>query len=705
MIDKFKESFREESLEQLNALEISLLQLEDDPQNADEIASVFRSMHTIKGSAAMFGFDHISEFAHEVETVLDDLRSGKLHATSSLVSLTLEARDHIRALLGEDGEPSDELLAISRTLIDRFRSEVAAREEPSAQPKSKPSTPDRTSEDAPEGHLVTYRIQFRPSAEIYHNGTNPLLLLAELREFGEFTAVPYLDRIPTLEQLNPEHCLVYWDLLLTTDRGIDAIRDVFIFVDDSAEIAIDPIDDLDELSDGPYKRLGEILMERGVVSRDSVEQLVRQQRRLGEMLEEQGVSSAQVQAALHEQEHVQRARKRAQVEISTSSIRVSSDKLDQLVDLVGELVTLQARLAQTVSGSQEAALTAISENLERLTDELRDSTMSVRMLPIGSTFGKFRRLVRDLSRELGKEIELVAEGAETELDKTVIERLNDPLVHIIRNSIDHGIESPQVREAAGKSPGGTIRLAATHSGASVLISIADDGAGLDRERILQKATERGLVGDGAQLSDSDIFGLIFSAGFSTAANVTQVSGRGVGMDVVRREIEALGGTVRIDSSPGKGTTISLVIPLTLAIIDGLLVEVAGESYVFPLASVEECIELSNTSVETRDGERRLITNRGELLPFVRVRELFELPGERPSTEQIVVVESEVGKIGYVVDNVIGDHQTVIKNLGRLYRDLEGISGATILGDGSVALILDVQRLAAIIQREQEARVA
>lgn len=711
MIEKFKESFREESMELLNALESSLLELEDDPKNEEEIASVFRSMHTIKGSAAMFGFDHISEFAHEVETILDDVRNGAIEVTSPLISLTLEARDHIRALLAEDEDVSDELKSASAGLIERFRAEVEAQHaagpkqpEPEEMVLDKPSSDSAT--EPPPGHHVTYRIRFAPNVDIYLNGTNPLLLLEELRDLGEYTAVPYLEKLTTLEEIDPEQCLIYWDVLLTTDRGIDAIRDVFIFVEDSAQISIDPIDDLDELDEGPYKRLGQILVERDVVEREVLERAINGQQRIGERLQAEGVSPEAVHAALEEQEHVQRARKRAQSELSSASIRVSSEKLDQLVDLVGELVTLQARLSQTVGGMQEQGLTAIVENFERLTDELRDSTMSVRMLPIGSTFSKFRRLVRDLSQELGKEIELAADGGETELDKTVIEKLNDPLVHIIRNSIDHGIESPEKRSAAGKPRAGTIRLSAEHSGASVMISVSDDGAGLNKDRIYRKAVDRGLIADGTVLSDADTYALIFQPGFSTAENVTQVSGRGVGMDVVRREIESLGGSVRVESEPGTGSTITLVIPLTLAIIDGLLVEIENESYVFPLGAVEECLELKASDVmdRTEDG-KRMISNRGELLPFVRLRELFAIPGEQPEVEQIVVTDSGSGKIGYVVDNVVGDHQTVIKNLGRLYKELEGVSGATILGDGSVALIVDVQKLAGIVQRDQENRVA
>ncbi|MGM0673740.1 MAG: chemotaxis protein CheA, partial [Spirochaetota bacterium] len=388
------------------------------------------------------------------------------------------------------------------------------------------------------------------------------------------------------------------------------------------------------------------------------------------------------------------SRKKVQQEMAGSSIRVSSEKLDNLVDLVGEIVTLQARLSQTTAQLGDSNLNTISENFERLTDELRDSTMSIRMLPIGTTFSKFRRLVRDLSQELGKEVEMVAAGGETELDKTVIERLNDPLVHVIRNAIDHGIERPEVREKAGKPRTGTVTLSAEHAGAEVLIRITDDGAGLEQASILEKARSRGLIRGDEDLSEQEIYQLLFAPGFSTADSVTSVSGRGVGMDVVKKEIDNLGGSVHIESTPGSGTTFRLNIPLTLAIIDGLLVKIGGQHYVFPLSAVGECIELTEEMRGSESGGH-IINNRGDVLPYVRLRDVFGIEGAIDGIEQVVVVYSQQGTVGFVVDSVIGDFQTVIKNLGKLYRDLEGISGATILGDGTVALILDLQKLASL----------
>ncbi len=713
MIDKFRESFRDEAAELLNSLEQSLLELEADPANSDEISSVFRSMHTIKGSAAMFGFDAISRFTHEVETVLEKLRDGTIAADKRLIDLTLAARDHIRALLDADDQIDPGLDKTSEELVAGFRDLLPA--EPSGKPQAAADPPpgvDLSTIGNEEGggsvagpggtddlpHELTYRIRFKPDPDIYTSGTNPIMLLQELSGLGHATIIPNLEGVPRLSELDPEKCHISWDVVLTTRKPEAVLRDVFMFVEDRAELSFVVIDELESFEGSGYKRIGQILTERGAVTRSKLDEAAGKQRRLGEMLVAEGVPPHEVQAALQEQEHVRRTRERAGVEISASSVRVSSEKLDGLVDLVGELVTLQARLSRTAVELGDAAVTGIAENFERLSAELRDSTMSVRMLPIGTTFSKFRRLVRDLSSELGKNIELRTAGGETELDKTVIERLNDPLVHIIRNCIDHGIESPEERVRAGKAPAGVVTVKAGHSGGSVIIDVEDDGKGINREAVLRRAVERGVVDDGASLSDAEVQNLLFAPGFSTAATITQVSGRGVGMDVVKREIESLGGSVSVFSKEGEFTRISLAIPLTLAIIEGLLVEIGDERYVFPLSAVRECLEFTQAD----GGEAGVIENRGTVLPFVDLRRLFASDGDIPAVRQLVVVASQNQSVGFVVDRVVGDHQTVIKNLGRVYRDVEGISGATILGDGSVALILDTTKLLRQAQLEKSA---
>ncbi|MCX6624971.1 MAG: chemotaxis protein CheA, partial [Acidobacteria bacterium] len=439
---------------------------------------------------------------------------------------------------------------------------------------------------------------------------------------------------------------VGWNMILTTAAASEAIRDVFIFVEDDCELTIERAPD----------RAAETQMPVTMPARP-------------------GVPDGRAAAG----------------PASASSIRVSADKLDQLVNLVGELVTVQARLSEVAGRRDDADILDISEAVDRLTAALRENSMSIRMLPLKTTFERFRRLVHDLATELHKEVELTIEGADTELDKTVIDQLNDPLVHLIRNSMDHGIETPAARRAAGKPPTATIHLSARHSGANVLIRVSDDGRGLDVDSVRARAIEQGLIDDGARLSDAEVFALILAPGFSTAREVTEVSGRGVGMDVVRRSVEGLRGTIDLDSKPGTGLTVTLRLPLTLAIIDGLLVRVGHSHFVLPLANSLECVELTRQDILDSHG-KHIATVRGELIPYIRLSEYFQMETARPEREQIMVVETEHGHYGFVVDEVLGDHQTVIKTLGRLYRNVQVVSGATILGNGTVALILDPHRL-------------
>ncbi len=691
MMEQAIATYREEASELLAELESSLLELEETPEDEDLINRVFRAMHTIKGSGAMFGFDEIASFTHEVETVFDMVRNGKMTVTKRLLDLTLRSRDHIMALLdasagrGEvDRSQGDEIIANLQQLLPGGEPVNAAED------VSGPVSCDAREDDASEN--ATWRIRFRPTRELLLFGTNPISLINELRSLGECHVVAQLDEIPALDDLVAEQCYLYWDIILTSSRGEDAIRDVFIFVEDDCDIRIQLIDSNGQIDreDG-YKKLGHILVERGDLSVEEMQSVLTQQKRFGELLVEQGiVHPEKVQSALIEQQHVKAVRQERSAPAASdaaASIRVPAERLDQLINLVGEMVTVQAHLSQVSLACGDATFISISEEVERLTNELRDTALNIRMLPIGSTFSKFKRLVRDLSQELGKEIEMDTFGAETELDKTVIEKLNDPLVHIIRNSIDHGIEMPELRRAAGKSPVGTVCLGAVHSGDSVLITIRDDGAGLDRDAIRTKAVERGLLAPTAEVSDKEIFSQIFAPGFSTAQKITNISGRGVGMDVVKRGIQDLRGTIEVDSVRGSGTTITLRIPLTLAIIESLLVKIGDSHFVLPLAAVEECVELTREDVEAAHG-RNLAIIRGNLTPFISLREQFGIEGERPDIEQIVIVSVNGTRIGFVVDFVVGEHQTVIKPLGRLYQDVKGVSGATILGDGSVALILD-----------------
>jgi two-component system chemotaxis sensor kinase CheA len=704
MTDMHKAAFREEAHELFSELEASLLELEETPADADLVGRVFRAMHTIKGSGAMFGFENVAAFTHDVETLYDLVRNGKAVITKDVIDLTLSACDEIRKMVnGENTGPDG--TGRTKAITEAFRRVIAG--VATGETRRIDTAPARGPDQDEHGRIVTYRIRFRPARGIFAGGTNPVLLLNEIRALGSSRIVAQSDAIPLLPEINPEECHTYWDILLTTNRGVNAIRDVFIFIEDEAEIGIDVIDEaglFDEEKD--YKKIGEILLERGDITPDELKKALGSHKRIGELLVESGiVAPDKVESALAEQQHVREMRRKQQsAEVGAAGIRVPAARLDSLMNLVGELVTAQSRLTLKASSLIDAELLTIAEEVERLTVELRDNTMSIRMLPIGTTFSKYTRLVRDLSGEMGKQIVLHTEGAETELDKTVIDRLNDPLVHLIRNSIDHGIELPAARVAAGKPRQGTIELKAEHSGASVLIRIVDDGAGLDAEAIRSKAIERGLIGPAAALSEKDLFALILTPGFTTAKKVTNVSGRGVGMDVVKKNIDALRGTIELASQKGRGTTVTLKLPLTLAIIDGLLVQIEGERFVLPLSAVEEVVELSRQDVARAHGQH-LASIRGEIVPYIRLREQFRISGEHPDIEQIVTTLVDGCRFGLVVDQVIGEHQTVIKSIGRVYKNVEEVSGATILGDGRVALILDLPKLIRKAEMEEKASKA
>ena len=685
-----RQVYREEATELLSELETALLELEELPEDMDLINRVFRAMHTIKGSGAMFGFDAIAGFTHEVETVFDKVRNAELKITKPLLDLTLAARDHITLLLEDETANPEEGQRITCGL-------VAISDQPGASMTEAPTdAPPPLSPKKPLGPGIVHII-FKPSPNIFTTGLNPMGLLEELEELGDLQVIAHTTEIPDLQTLDPEACYLWWDMILITEHDENAIRDVFIFVEDDSELSITLIERADAtLTSSDCKKLGEILLERGDVTQEDLNTILHKQKRLGVLLTEAGVvAEEQVRSALAEQSALRKkCAKSPQTRIegpTKSSVRVTADKLDYLVDLVGELVIVQARLAQSVAEKEDPLLKNLSEELERLSDELRDETLSIRMLPIGTTFSRFRRLVRDLSSELGKKITFETTGAETELDRTVIEKINDPLVHILRNSIDHGIESPDTRLAAHKPETGTLHLSAEHSGSEVVITISDDGKGIDCNVIRAKAISKGLISEQDELSEKEILSLLFEAGFSTAETISNVSGRGVGMDVVRRDIEALRGRVVISSTPGQGTTMTIKLPLTMAIIDGLQVRVGEDYYVIPLGIVEECVELVRKGIALED-RRQIIDTRGQIVPYIKLRDWFGVKSAPQAIEQIVITALGEDKMGLVVDEVIGEYQTVIKSLGRVYRDIKEFSGATIKGDGTLALILDVPEL-------------
>jgi two-component system, chemotaxis family, sensor kinase CheA len=659
MTDKYKLAFLEEARDILVDLESSLLELNDNREDKDLVSRTFRALHTIKGSGAMFGFDDVAAFTHNIENAWDEVRCGRLEVSSELVNFSLSALDQIKAMLEEstgqgeaDKKVCAEILANLRNLMGKPEvplKETAKRSSAAAPPPVVAlPTPDSASAPLAKAASATPRdwhVRFSPGADLMRTGADPRLLIRELRQLGTLQIHASMASVPSIHEMDPERCYISWDMFLSTTAEKQSISDVFIFVEDACSLSIEPAVDKIVAASKPAK----------------------------------------------ERRSASFGRRDYDTPDNKTSIRVPADKLDKFLNLVGELVTVQARLGQIAARHDDSDVAAVSEEMERLTSALREHSMSIRMLPIRATFERFRRLVHDLARDLRKDVELTTEGADTELDKTVIDALNDPLMHLIRNSMDHGIESAEMRRAAGKAPNASIQLCARHSGGSVLISIADDGGGINAEAVRNRAIEKGLVAADAQLTEPEIYSLILAPGFSTAKEVTDLSGRGVGMDVVRRSVEALRGSITIASKPGLGTTITLHLPLTLAIIDGLLVRVGQSHFVLPLASTLECIELTRQDIENANG-KHVANVRGTLIPYIRLREYFDIKAEALELEQIMIAETEEGRYGFVVDQVIGDCQTVIKSLGRFYRNVNTISGATILGDGRVALILDPQRL-------------
>ncbi|MFP4509790.1 MAG: chemotaxis protein CheA [Spirochaetaceae bacterium] len=695
------ETFREEVAELLSSLERALMQLEEDPTDAGMIDEAFRNMHTIKGSGNMLGLTALGEFTHIVEAVFARVRDGHATVSPRLIELGLAARDHIEALLASV-DPDPALLAEGERIVAALLQEypVDGQQKVSDAGGTVPAAA-ADPEDAPQE--TTWRIQLRPSIEAFKTGNNPIPLIRELSELGDALIVGFTDHVPALEQLDPEQCFLSWDILLTTDEGENAVRDVFIFVEDDWDIKIAAIDTSNlESTDLDYKRLGEILVERGDIAAEDLAAAVNARSYIGDALVQQGfVTSERVDAALREQELVRRRRESRRALESSGTIKVRTEKLDMLVNLVGEFVSEHATLQRLAVESDNPDILSTAERLEGLIRDTRDLAMQLHMVPVEVLFSSFRRLVRDLAKELDKDVNLVLEGVDTELDKNIVERLKDPLLHIIRNSLDHGLETAAERRSSGKRPQGTLTMKAFYSGAHVGIRVSDDGRGIDTNAVREKAVAQGLISADAQLGEREIHELIFAPGFSTAKKATNVSGRGVGMDVVKQNIEGLGGSIRLESEPGKGSSINLRIPLTLAIVEGLLVNVGSQVYMATMSSVVECLELDQT---TRRGEQKLVEYRGSLVPFIDLREYFQLDADQTQAagehRQLLMVTSDQQMIGLIVDGIQDTFQSVVKALGKMYEGVEGVSGAVVLGDGRLALMLDLDRLARLAAKAQ-----
>ena len=721
--------FQEEVAENLAELDGALLELEKNPRDHDLVDRIFRAVHTLKGACDMFGLVQVVALAHDLESLFDHVRGGWRRVSKELLDAAFAAKDRFAAMLAEGADPEAEAdPALGERLKTLLRTTDMPDEEP-AGPAPGRATADADNAqddaelaaalagilpDAPQAPPV-WDIVFAPSDPGHLSRSDPLALLDELRSLGQVEARCDVSAVPDLEALDPADCRMRFFLRLTTgpDANANALRDVFLFLDNPGDVTITPAEAGTPMAQ-PIPAVAPAALRPSAqppqpaaapqaappAASSQPAPTVAATPPAGATAQTAPAPAPKPEAAAAPQTAPSaeaKAAPQAAKKEAMQSLRVDAGKLDDLVNLVGELVIAQARLTQLAGSLAQPALTSVAEEIERLSNELRDNTLGIRMLPIGTTFSRFRRLVRDLSSEMRKSIELVTEGGETELDKTVIEQLNDPLVHLLRNSIDHGIESPEDRLAAGKPEAGTIILSAEHAGGEVVLTIIDDGKGMQAERIRAKAVEKGLIPPDARLTDGECFNLIFLPGFSTADKVTSISGRGVGMDVVKRSMDALRGKIDVQSEPGKGTRITIRLPLTLAIIDGLQIKAGEDQYIIPLSLVEECVELSRDGGDGA-GRGRTLQLRGEIVPYIRLREAFEMGGLPPAIEQVVVTRFEGERAGIAVDQVLGQQQTVIKSLGNYIGSVSGISGATINGDGTMSLILDVPSLVASVKR-------
>ena len=705
-------AFISEAAEQIEAIETLLLELEEQPDNRDLLDSLFRCAHTVKGSAGIFGLNRVVEFTHHVETLLDKMRDGDIALNPDISTLLLQCNDQIKFLVdtaADESADTPEQKDTRADLVVQLRS-LTEGQAPTVVVGAAPSA--SSSSSAPAG-LRVWNISARFGMETFRNGMDPLSIARYLSGMGRVVSVRSgVDTVPALVNLNPESCYLSFALELETAATREDIEGAFSFVLDDCQfdVVAPETDDqkmaraIEEMPETP--RLGAMLVSVGALSQDKLDQVLSTQQqtrgmpsvgkpKLGDLLEAQaGVAPVVVAAAVAKQ---QKLRDNAPSE--ERYIRVQADRLDAVINLLGELVIAGAGATLLARETHHESLIEANLQMNGLIEEIRNGTLGLRMVPVGETFSRFRRVVRDTASSLGKEVNFEIVGGDAELDKSMVEKIADPLMHLVRNSLDHGLETPQERLAAGKSRAGHLTLSARHETGAILIRIDDDGRGINRERVLQRAWNRGLVEQGVVPSDNDINMLIFEPGFSTAEQVTNLSGRGVGMDVVRRNIEALRGSIRLNSHPGVGLQVDIRLPLTLAIIDGFLVGVGASKFVLPLESVVEVIEAADQHTRVDASGRHVLELRGAILPVVRLRTLYTIESSLPDRVSVVVVNSPRGKFGIEVEVLLGQHQTVIKPLGRLFKSLRGISGSSILGSGEVALILDVVSLGDLVTVE------
>lgn len=660
-MEQFHQVFFEESFEGLDVMESGLLNLDNGEADDEEINTIFRAAHSIKGGSGTFGFQNIADFTHIMETLLDEVRDGIRELTHEGINILLKSVDCLRMMMtaaSDGGDVDEDEVGINFKALEKI---LGAESGASAQLPSVESAVSNTKSTSP---TTGWKIGFAPHKNFMQFGNDPVRILRELSTLGQLTGHVDTSKVPDFTDFNPEDMYLSWDMELSGNVEKAAIDDVFSWVEDESDISIVSLSATANKPKEAEAAKTPVVAEKKAVKKTAESTTDKKEKSTP----------------------------------ASSSIRVGIDKIDDLINMVGELVITQSMLSMLGEDFTMSRLEKLQEGLiqlDRHTRELQESVMQIRMVPISFTFSRFPRMVRDLSEKLDKKINLVMHGENTELDKTVIEKIGDPLVHLVRNSIDHGIEMPEDRIAEGKPEIGTIQLNAFHRGGNIVIEITDDGKGIDKEVIYAKGVEKGLVEAGSKLSDQQIYDLLFNPGFSTAAEVTDVSGRGVGMDVVKKNIMSLGGAIETHSVKGQGSIFSIRLPLTLAILDGQSVTVGGDTYIIPLVSIVESVQPKKEQLNMVAGKGETYKLRDEYLPILRVRDLFDIPDAKADNLEdglLVVVEADGKHFGVFVDDLLGQQQVVIKSLESNYKRIEGVSGATILGDGSVALILDVPGL-------------
>ncbi len=693
-MEDFKKLFFDEASDLLIKLEESLMHLEDNPDDIELINEVFRIMHSLKGSGSMFGFDNLSKLTHDLETLYDKIRTGDIKLTSDIISFTMSTNDHISQLLKND---SDESLVLRTDEIKKHINSIitsGSTESIDEESNNTEITDNKSRNSVSNSNEATYFIRFIPNEDILSDGTNPIYLVDELADLGESIVRLNIDNIPDFEEIEYEKCKVSWTIILSTEVDKSEIDDVFLFVEDDSKIEIVKISEKNLLSNFNSKSTFEFVLNN---KENTLENVLSAVKSLETMLDDRSVIDelTAVESRVVSENIVDEFESVTSVGTKTESagietVKVAANKLDSLINLVSELVTTQARLVNMAAETRSTEMVILSEDLQHLSRQFRDIAFDMRLIPVQTMVIKFKRLVRDLSKNLGKKVNFTTEGTETELDKNIITTISDPIMHIIRNSIDHGIELPETRLENNKPEAGNIHLKAYHSGTSIVINIKDDGNGIDKNAVLKKAIDRNLILPTDELSDKEIYNLLMLPGFTTSELVTDVSGRGVGMDVVRKTIEDLRGEVMIDSKPGQGSEITIRLPLTLSIIDGLLVTINNDSFVIPLSSVKQIYKVDKESVN--NSINNILNVEGVQFPFLNLPKLFGSISNETDEIHFVTVSYKDKSIGLVINKLISEYQAVLKPIGKILKNNEIFAGATILGDGKVALVLDTNKL-------------